>query len=456
MDFDAGTSDVPGGLQGPVGPVVVVGAGIAGLSAANALAHAGVPAVVLEARDRVGGRLHTVDLGGVPVDLGGSWIHQPEGNPLRALADELGVPCRWGNPVPSIGMYDAVERRRLVAEEVRAILEVQFETFPAALDSLRARLGPQASGLDGVEEFMRTSGRSGGVARRTRQNLLSEVEAAGSDLAGSQSLAYLFDEQEYGGDYLGDLPEGGYGVLVERLAAGLDVRLGHPVTQVQVTESGVQVRCADGTVHEGTHVLVAVPLGVLKAGAISFAPALSADRTATIGRLGFGRYEKVCLAFDAPFWRDAGVSHTAYFTGDEDEAAAWMVDHDAFGDGPAVTFHIFPSLAPRVLGDGVDGATQWARDQLSGVTGRPCPEPTAVAVTSWFEDPWTRGTYAHVPVGAEAADLDRLGEPVGGRVLFAGEHTQSARIGYADGALSSGVREAKRLLGRPAVRLGPL
>ena len=68
-------------------------------------------------------------------------------------------------------------------------------------------------------------------------------------------------------------------------------------------------------------------------------------------------------------------------------------------------------------------------------------------------DPWTGGAYTHIPPGASPADADLLGEPVGGRLLFAGEHTQSARLAYTDGALTSGIREAKRLLGTPAVRI---
>jgi polyamine oxidase len=90
---------------------------------------------------------------------------------------------------------------------------------------------------------------------------------------------------------------------------------------------------------------------------------------------------------------------------------------------------------------------------LAQVTGRPCPEPTAAAVSSWAADPWTAGAYTHIPPGAGPADADLLGEPLGGRLLFAGEHTQSARLSYADGAMTSGIREAKRLLGTPAVRI---
>lgn len=77
-------------------------------------------------------------------------------------------------------------------------------------------------------------------------------------------------------------------------------------------------------------------------------------------------------------------------------------------------------------------------------------------MTGWSTDPHSRGAYTHVPPGAEPGDADLLGEPVAGRLLFAGEHTQSARLGYADGALTSGIREAKRLLGRASVELGRL
>ena len=93
-------------------------------------------------------------------------------------------------------------------------------------------------------------------------------------------------------------------------------------------------------------------------------------------------------------------------------------------------------------------------DMLSAAMGAPCPEPVAVAVTGWADDPYAAGAYTHVPPGSTNADLDLLGTPVAGRLLFAGEHTQSARLGYADGAMTSGIREAKRLLGTPTVALG--
>src|SRR5215469_10782803 len=132
--FDDGRTDVPGGVAGPVERVVVVGAGIAGLTVANALAHAGVECVVLEARDRVGGRLHTVDLAGTPVDLGGSWIHHPVGNPLREFADDAGVRCEPGDPLPMVWAFDRAESRALDDAELADLLHLQLDGFDAALD----------------------------------------------------------------------------------------------------------------------------------------------------------------------------------------------------------------------------------------------------------------------------------------------------------------------------------
>ncbi len=131
-----------------------------------------------------------------------------------------------------------------------------------------------------------------------------------------------------------------------------------------------------------------------------------------------------------------------------------MFDLDAFDVGAVLVCHVFHSATHHVRDS--TRATDWATGLIGEALGAPCPEPAAVAVTGWAQDPWTHGSYAHVPPGATNADLDLLGMPVAGRLLFAGEHTQSARVGYADGAMTSGIREAKRLLGRPSVTLGRL
>ena len=456
-DFDDGGTDVPGGVAGPVERVLVVGAGISGLTVANALTQAGVECAVLEARDRIGGRLHTIDLGGCPVDLGGSWIHTPAGNPMSAFARLAGVPCRSADPLPEMAGFDCGEGRRLSAAESSELLGLYTDGFPEAAGGLLAGLGPDASMAEAIEAFVAAAdqarGQAPGWARRARQMLYAGIEAESADLAGRQSLRWMWNEHEYGGNYFGDMPDGGYRRLVDAMASGVDVRLGRPVSEIAVFPDGVRVTTADGRAEEGSHVVVTVPLGVLKRGRPRFSPVLPPDRLAAIERLGFGRFEKVALRFTEPFWRAAGFPQLMVFPSEPGEWMVWALGLDAFGAGPVLVFFVFHSAAERLAGADADAWADWALSTLAAATGRPCPPPTAVAVTSWAADPWTAGGYTHIPPGAGPADLDLLGEPVDGRLLFAGEHTQSARLAYADGALTSGIREAKRLLGTPAVRI---
>jgi monoamine oxidase len=453
--FDDGQAGVPA-VAGPVERVVVIGAGIAGLTVANALTHGGVECVVVEARDRIGGRLHTVNLAGSMVDLGGSWIHTPVGNPMRAFADQAGVRCRSANPLPELAGFDCGEGRRLSAAEVEANIRLQLEDFPQARGRLLAGLGPDASAADGIEAFVAGAGLAPGPARRARQGMHALVEGESADLAERQSLRWMWNEMEYEGHYFGDVPVGGYRRLVEAMAAGVDLRLGVEVAEIACSAGGVRVRSVDGTSEDGSHVVVTVPLGVLKRGAPRFRPALPPDRLAAIERLGFGRYEKVALRFDEPFWRAAGLPHAMIFPRDSSAPAVWAIGLDAFGAGPVLVFQVFHSAARHVLGAAPGDAAQRVLDMLAEAIGRSCPAPTAVAVTSWATDRYSGGAYTHIPPGANPADADLLGEPVGGRLLFAGEHTQSARLAYADGAMTSGIREAQRLLGQPGIHLGPI
>jgi polyamine oxidase len=207
-----------------------------------------------------------------------------------------------------------------------------------------------------------------------------------------------------------------------------------------------------GQVEVGSHVVVTVPLGVLKAGRPEFMPPLPADRLAAIERLGFGWFEKVVLRFEEPFWRAAGFPHLMLFPRDPAESTIWIIGLDAFGDGPTLGCFIFHGFAERTLDASTDAAAT-VLGLLDDVIGRPCPQPVAVAVSNWARDPYSLGSYSHIPPGATPADADLLGEPLHGRLLFAGEHTQSRRLVYTDGAMASGIREAKRILHQSQVVL---
>lgn len=145
QDYDDGNLAIPTGIEGDVERVIVVGAGFAGLSAANALRNAGVEVVVLEGRDRLGGRAWTREVGDVPIDLGGSWIHTPVGNPMSRFADQVGV-ARVPVPITNNllateSAWDAVRGTWLTREEFVPAF-VGTAIFESALPALRAALGP--------------------------------------------------------------------------------------------------------------------------------------------------------------------------------------------------------------------------------------------------------------------------------------------------------------------------
>ncbi len=447
--FDDGSPEVPGGVAGPVGRVIVVGAGIAGLTVANALTHAGAEVVVLEARDRIGGRLHTVDLGGSRVDLGGAWIHTPDGNPMSALADLLGVARTPVDFFDSATLMDADGNLDALAPLIPAV-----DSFYEWLDRERATLDASRSLADEIDRFL--SGYEGaedrGALRRFFRALMTAEDAWPPD----DALAREFPPNtvEFEGSALGEFPDGGYGRILDGLAAGLDVRTSQPVREIARDEDGVTVR-----IHgrdeplTGSHVVVTVPLGVLKdATAIAFAPALPAERRDAIERMGFGRFEKVILRFDEPFWR----RDEPFAVIPDADAGDWLACFElhAFTGAPVLAAFAMGPAADRVLGRPLADRVAEVLALVRASTGIDPPTPTDVVGSGWGHDPYSRGAYSFIRIGSSREDLDRLGEPIDGRLLFAGEATGSARAGFADGAMRTGIREAKRLLGAPQVRLG--
>ncbi len=183
-------------------------------------------------------------------------------------------------------------------------------------------------------------------------------------------------DEEFEGDLFGDLPRGGYASVITALAPGVDVRLNTEVVSIDVEERGVRVVCADGSVESGSHAIVTVPLGVLKRGSPRFNPALPVAVQHAVEKLAFGRYEKIALRFEAPFWRDEGASHLMVFPADEDESSMWIFDLDAFGAGPALCAHLFHSLTPHALDQPHANAVDWLKGVLAGFSVIRCRNPS--------------------------------------------------------------------------------
>jgi monoamine oxidase len=262
-------------ISGIPGTVLVIGAGFAGLAAARALVDAGRDVIVLEARDRTGGRAHTVPFGGAVADLGPSWIHGVTNNPMVQLAAEGGV-----EPI-------AFDYDNEIGGSRKAWLFFE-ELTESALDAGNAEARP-------LSELLPDS------VNVTQQWALS-VEVSNEYGADASELAIAaLDEGKAirGGDAL---PDKGYGAITDYLATGLDIRLEWVVSEIEYGNEGVTVYSADGAELRADLAVVTLPVGVLRAANVEFTPPLPSDKVDALAGLGSGLLDKLWLAFDDVFW----------------------------------------------------------------------------------------------------------------------------------------------------------
>jgi len=455
FSYDARSTEVPQGLEAPVTSVVIVGAGMAGLTVANALTHAGVGCVVVEARSRIGGRTFTADLSGTPVDLGASWIHSPSENPLTALARGLGIDQVPWEAFDRSSAWDPDAGTVLSPSEFQALYE-RAESVVEELMESRALIGASRD----REAIARSSPAMVGLDDQQRHRVASLVrlfvEAESSGRWEDVSMSWFPPNGlDLEGSPMGDVPVGGYRQYVQALADGLDIRTSKEVTAITVEQDGVRVTLRDGTSVSASHAVVTIPLGVLKAGAIAFEPPLPEPRLSAIDRLGFGQFDKVALRFERPFWTDAGINHVIVTPSSSDAPVHGLLGFDSAVQQPILIAFAFGSTH-RWVHQELPELVDKALNLIDAVVPGDVPSPTAGLRSDWWRDPFTRGAYTFLAEGSSPEDLELLGQPHAGRVCFAGEATGHARVGFVDGALDTGVREAKRLTGRPVVEIGRL
>jgi monoamine oxidase len=281
--------------------VVVVGAGIAGLGAAQDLAAAGFDVIVIEARDRIGGRLDTARPAGwpIPVELGASWIHDVEASDLAERAERLGIAT-----APFDYRQSALQSGRLVSDP-GALAAEAYEEIERSLEGAQQN-EPDVSIAEALA-LLRADD-PGDVDDATLDWVLASEIVTEYGATADELSAYWGLEEGSDGDDL--LVLGGYGQLATDLAAGLDVRLQRPVRMIDTTDDGVEVTTDDGEVIAAGRIVVTVPLGVLRAGSIEFQPPLPDSTADAIASLGMGLLDKIWFRYDTTFWRDDALMWT--------------------------------------------------------------------------------------------------------------------------------------------------
>ena len=443
--------------------VCVVGAGYAGLTAAWRLHEAGVSTVVLEASDRVGGRIWSESRrSGTVIDRGGAWF-APQHDAALSLAREMNVTTykTWVRGAHLLVDGDRVRRYTGLIPKISPLAIATIALAQLRTDRTAKRVpldGPwDASGaaeLDAqsVASWVRRMKVRTPIARDLFEMAVRGLFA--TDLEEVSLLHLLFLVHSHGsintlfsieGGSQENLVEGGAGAIAQKIATRLGdtLKLVAPVRSITQGDDRVLIE-ADGITAEAKRVIVAVPPAL--ALEIAFEPALAEDRVALYRDAVGGQETKTLVVYDEPFWRDDGFSGQ---TAEPGSPAEVTIDASPASGRPGVLASFtFGPVAVRLDALDTTDRRRAVLDTLVRRFGARAARPEEVVETAWWHEPWARGcSMAHLSPGTLTRYGRLLREPFG-RVHWAGTETATVSHGAIDGAIRSGERAASEVLDR--------
>jgi monoamine oxidase len=449
----------PGATGAPAVDVVVIGAGLSGLTAARELRRRGYSVAVLEARDRVGGRTWTVPVGSRRYDIGGQFVG-PSQDRVRALVAEFGLRLQtvysearhiWELPGQRLEFSGNDPSLSLLAKFDLGHILGRMNRLAQSVGTQAPWDAPDAAALDALTLAQWT--RQHGYSESTAQLVTVMTRAVlGVDPDEISALYWAYyvaqgDSIEMliggAGGAQDSVIEGGSQQLSLRLAQQLGdaVQLGTPVRRVVHGPGGVQVQ-ADRGIWQGRYAVVALPPSV--ACAIAFEPTLAGDRRELQLRAPMGRYAKVVISYGQAFWREHGYAGDAASLRGPVSASY----DDSSAEGPALLGFIGGDAerAWRMLP--AEARKAAVLDCFARWFGPAALKPSAYAEYDWTLDDWTAGAPA---TALAPGVLSRLGpalrRPVG-RIHWAGTETALRWTGYMDGAIRAGEAAAGEVAAR--------
>jgi monoamine oxidase len=426
-------------LRGVKFDVAIIGAGAAGLAAARDLSGAGKRLCILEARQRIGGRiytLHTPDLP-LPIELGAEFIHGEAHSTFSIVEAAALKACE----LPDTHAWSANGRWRLIPD------------FWGTINAIRAKINSLDRDIS-FADFLRSRRRLSPRLRQMAWNFVEGYHASHADRISAKALAASDQEQEEENRQFRILD--GYDHLIEWLRAGLDpervdIRLSTPARVIRWRAGEVIIETGGEEVRAAACVIT-IPIGVWKAareqeGAIRFDPPL-AEKMKAIDKLEVGHVVKIMFRFAERFWDDREPSANFVHSSDRFLTTWWT---SAPVRSPVLTGWAGGHAADALLAEGRDALADRALDRLASAfrMRRRTLDQLHLATWThdWQADPFSRGAYSYAAVGGTSAHA-ALGRPLRKTLFFAGEATDAEQTGTVAGAIESGRRAARQIVGR--------
>jgi monoamine oxidase len=424
--------------------VVIVGGGVSGLTAAIELASQGVDVHVLEARTRLGGRIATADVAGLPVETGGEFLDAVDG-PFARLLVTLGIELEVASHEKQPAQGAIVLGGARVTASVRALdlvaaLDAEIERIAGSVDPDAPWESEQAGALDAVSlaGFVE---HQGGDAQT-----LALVEAmyaiGGSTVATAEmSLLAMGAKQARRGPPAGRLSRriaGGAAAVAIAARERLEHRVSFdaPVLGLEHDRHGVVLELRDGRRIAGRTAIVALPLGPSRALAVS--PLPQADRLSALAALRTGHVVKAHVAFATPWWRE---SERPFLPAITDSACGSVYEGPVGHPGAALTCFVGARPAQRLLQVSAAERVAAILEALEAAAGGSFPEPSlGMRIDCWNEQPETAGSYLVLRQEELTTHRDALRHPTG-RVVYAGAEASSSPS-FIAGAAEAGMRAA--------------
>ena len=435
----SGGSGSSSGNNAPViEDIIVVGAGLAGLTAARDLNAAGLDVTVLEARDHIGGRAYTDNSTGIPLDLGASWILGIDQSATYELAVEAGIVVSAHTDWDLFQGWDFDGSPYTISDADDADFFSRVEAG--------CRQNYQSQSSTSFEEMVETlygNGDFPNLNRREFEYLVAtyfELEYAGDVSLMSASQCWE------GSDYFGDdvIIPGGYSQLSSFLSQGLDIRLNTVVTAVTYDDQGVTITTSNGN-FSADRAVITVPIGVLRSGDIQFSPTLPQSKLDAINFIGSGTINKTWMIFPSTFW-NTDILMFGYISDPKGHFSEWYSFDDLETYNVLLAFN-GGSEAIEMESMTDEEITAEAMTILRTMFGPDIPEPFDVVQTRWNSDPFAKGAYGFLRADAVSArDRNNLAENVIERLFFAGEATSASHYATTEGAIRSGKKAAMDIL----------